>query len=443
MTQQHLLFHSRDRDHIHRELQLLSPSILSIVVRYQEDKMAQDSESVDGFPQVASPDASGSYSPCDNVHLKHEYSLCTTQASLAAITDANPSNSGAYSPTTILPQAYGTRRSAAVTTSSHAQDGGVDGTERVDSSPTPRQLVPQPHSQYEEYGPGALSQRLQNFQTSHSTGFDGYSPDTVSKPAAESVLTPQQNLAYNVNNRSDRLSLYDLDVQTQPGGEWTPVGCCASPQEAPYQQSLHPASRFAFVSTADAAQPTSAPYTVAASRPGQSCQNVQEDDLAFPPTHGLYDPYSHADGIPITTLSPCSSTLAMGSNAICIRREDTAPLSDPDIDMDADMVYHPNLYDAEDVRRSRSSTEPVGGKSDEPYAQLIYRAFMSQPNKSMTLQEIYQWFRDNTDKAKSAGKGWQNSIRHNLSMNGVGHSFIDVLKRKGCGLTSNDLAGIH
>jgi hypothetical protein len=133
----------------------------------------------------------------------------------------------------------------------------------------------------------------------------------------------------------------------------------------------------------------------------------------------------------------------MGSNAICIRREDTAPLSDPDIDMDADMVYHPNLYDAEDVRRSRSSTEPVGGKSDEPYAQLIYRAFMSQPNKSMTLQEIYQWFRDNTDKAKSAGKGWQNSIRHNLSMNGVGHSFIDVLKRKGCGLTSNDLAGIH
>ncbi|KKY35266.1 putative forkhead domain-containing protein [Diaporthe ampelina] len=109
----------------------------------------------------------------------------------------------------------------------------------------------------------------------------------------------------------------------------------------------------------------------------------------------------------------------MGNEAICIGREDTAPLSDPEIDMDADIAYDPILYDAEDVLGSRSSTEPAGGKSDEPYARLIYRAFMSRPNKSMTLQEIYQWFRENTDKAKSKGKGWQNSIRHNLSMNGA------------------------
>lgn len=83
------------------------------------------------------------------------------------------------------------------------------------------------------------------------------------------------------------------------------------------------------------------------------------------------------------------------------------------------MDYNPGLYDTEDVLGSRSSAEPSGGKADEPYAQLIYRAFMSRKDKSMTLQEIYQWFRENTDKAKSEGKGWQNSIRHNLSMNGV------------------------
>ncbi|KAK0669062.1 hypothetical protein QBC41DRAFT_224668 [Cercophora samala] len=56
-------------------------------------------------------------------------------------------------------------------------------------------------------------------------------------------------------------------------------------------------------------------------------------------------------------------------------------------------------------------------KNEEPYAKLIYRAFMSKPNHAMTLQEIYQWFRDNTDKGKDDTKGWQNSIRHNLSMN--------------------------
>ncbi|KAF4461472.1 forkhead box o4 [Fusarium albosuccineum] len=69
----------------------------------------------------------------------------------------------------------------------------------------------------------------------------------------------------------------------------------------------------------------------------------------------------------------------------------------------------------------------AGAKPEEPYAQLIYRALMSAPGHAMTLQEIYQWFRENTDKdakcdktAKKVGKnaeGWQNSIRHNLSMN--------------------------
>ncbi|CRK27398.1 hypothetical protein BN1708_014788 [Verticillium longisporum] len=60
-------------------------------------------------------------------------------------------------------------------------------------------------------------------------------------------------------------------------------------------------------------------------------------------------------------------------------------------------------------------------KNGEPYARLIYRAFMSVPSHAMTLQEIYEWFRVNTDKANSPGRdGWKNSIRHNLSMNHMG-----------------------
>jgi hypothetical protein len=67
-----------------------------------------------------------------------------------------------------------------------------------------------------------------------------------------------------------------------------------------------------------------------------------------------------------------------------------------------------------------SSVAPAdanNNKGEEPYARLIYRAFMSSPRRAMTLQEIYQWFRENTDKGKADSKGWQNSIRHNLSMN--------------------------
>ena len=54
-----------------------------------------------------------------------------------------------------------------------------------------------------------------------------------------------------------------------------------------------------------------------------------------------------------------------------------------------------------------------------PYAQLIYKALAQAPDHSMSLQEIYQWFQENTEKCKPGQRGWMNSIRHNLSMNAV------------------------
>ncbi|KAF2787409.1 hypothetical protein K505DRAFT_421799 [Melanomma pulvis-pyrius CBS 109.77] len=57
---------------------------------------------------------------------------------------------------------------------------------------------------------------------------------------------------------------------------------------------------------------------------------------------------------------------------------------------------------------------------EQPYAQLIYRALLEKPGHTMILREIYNWFMENTDKAADKEtKGWQNSIRHNLSMNGA------------------------
>ncbi|KAI6358174.1 hypothetical protein MCOR25_007408 [Pyricularia grisea] len=63
-------------------------------------------------------------------------------------------------------------------------------------------------------------------------------------------------------------------------------------------------------------------------------------------------------------------------------------------------------------------------QSEQPYAKLLWKAFMSSPERSMTLQEVYKWFIKNTDKVNS--KGWQNSIRHNLSMN---HAFTKINPR--------------
>jgi len=69
--------------------------------------------------------------------------------------------------------------------------------------------------------------------------------------------------------------------------------------------------------------------------------------------------------------------------------------------------------------RETTAVEAEEHGADEPYAKLIYRALMSVPDHSMVLQDIYQWFRENTTKGSSDTKGWMNSIRHNLSMNAV------------------------
>lgn len=57
---------------------------------------------------------------------------------------------------------------------------------------------------------------------------------------------------------------------------------------------------------------------------------------------------------------------------------------------------------------------------DKPYAQLIYEALLQAPGNRMLLRDIYDWFIQNTRKPRDSGtNGWQNSIRHNLSMNQV------------------------
>jgi len=86
-----------------------------------------------------------------------------------------------------------------------------------------------------------------------------------------------------------------------------------------------------------------------------------------------------------------------------------------------------NSHEPFDTTTPAVDEDTDGGLTSEPYAQLIYRALKSVPSHRMVLKEIYEWFEKNTDKAKNnSSKGWQNSIRHNLSMNGVSHPSSDV-----------------
>ena len=58
--------------------------------------------------------------------------------------------------------------------------------------------------------------------------------------------------------------------------------------------------------------------------------------------------------------------------------------------------------------------------ADPCYAQLLYRCLKETPDHTMSLKELYDWIAQHSQKAKDPkSRGWQNSVRHNLSMNAV------------------------
>ncbi|KAL4974294.1 fork head domain-containing protein [Aspergillus desertorum] len=61
--------------------------------------------------------------------------------------------------------------------------------------------------------------------------------------------------------------------------------------------------------------------------------------------------------------------------------------------------------------------EDDGTKPPYSYAMLIGMSILRAPNRRLTLAQIYRWISDTFSYYKNSDPGWQNSIRHNLSLN--------------------------
>jgi hypothetical protein len=75
--------------------------------------------------------------------------------------------------------------------------------------------------------------------------------------------------------------------------------------------------------------------------------------------------------------------------------------------------------------------DEAGDAGDRSYAKLLYECLLNAPGHMLPLKDIYAWMQQSTSKARDPNsKGWQNSVRHNLSMNQVSVSrylFDDML----------------
>lgn len=84
------------------------------------------------------------------------------------------------------------------------------------------------------------------------------------------------------------------------------------------------------------------------------------------------------------------------------------------------MIRESLSFDDAAITPNQDIEEDSSNNCDKPYARLIWDALMQAPGHRMMLREIYTWFQIHTNKARDSGStGWQNSIRHNLSMNQV------------------------
>ncbi|KAH7377382.1 hypothetical protein BKA66DRAFT_422378 [Pyrenochaeta sp. MPI-SDFR-AT-0127] len=152
--------------------------------------------------------------------------------------------------------------------------------------------------------------------------------------------------------------------------------------------------------------------------------NVLSFSESYPPAAYQIEPQEHHDVMDFSDSEIKSQLIQLNKDyeypyygASHVRVENDADYKSPYSDLTRASTPHDGLlkypYD-----HNAGEEGPID--KEQPYAQLIYQALLQAPNHTMILRDIYDWFRMYTDKASaSETKGWQNSIRHNLSMNGA------------------------
>ncbi|KAL2107845.1 hypothetical protein VUR80DRAFT_4677 [Thermomyces stellatus] len=107
------------------------------------------------------------------------------------------------------------------------------------------------------------------------------------------------------------------------------------------------------------------------------------------------------------------------------------------------LMEAPDIIDSRPAKKTKTDEEPQnveipphdsfppviddGTKPNLSYAALIGMALLRSPNRRLTLSQIYKWITTNFSFYKPDDAGWQNSIRHNLSLH---KAFLKIERAK-------------
>lgn len=96
---------------------------------------------------------------------------------------------------------------------------------------------------------------------------------------------------------------------------------------------------------------------------------------------------------------------------------DVAPMSDrQSVKKQKQRYEDEEPFDLPDPSEMPDVTDD-GAKPSYSYAVMIGMAILRAPNRRLTLAQIYKWISDHFAFYRPNESGWQNSIRHNLSLN--------------------------
>lgn len=146
--------------------------------------------------------------------------------------------------------------------------------------------------------------------------------------------------------------------------------------------------------------------TISANRNLVSNKSPQENSTTLNVTTSNHHSSAHSNSI---VGSSCSTSPKPMNNEI---NENHAFVSSPVIHHRLPAVGLENNSIDQDANQSKNGTKPPFS-----YAQLIVQAILSAPDKQMTLSQIYNYISAQYPYYEANNRGWQNSIRHNLSLN--------------------------